>query len=334
MNISKKREILTMGPKILTIGGGTGISSLLRGLKKCTNEITAVVTVADDGGSSGDLRKDLGILPPGDIRACLLALSNRDLIVRELFDHRFSAGVLKNHNMGNLILAALTEMSGSFEEAIEEVSKILEITGEVLPVTLQNLQINAVLENGNIVKGESHISKKVIEDKCCIDRVYIEPERASTTEKVKKAILEADLIVLGPGSLYTSIIPNLLIDDVVDLIYESKAPRVYINNVVTEEGETEGYGVKEHVEVLLKHSKKGLLDYVIINSDVRNNEEVLKSSTPVMYGEKDIEYLKANNIIPILGETSKFLNGKLSHDPERLTEILIDIILKTKERLA
>lgn len=331
MDISNKIKKISMSPKILTIGGGTGTSSLLRGLKKCTNQITAVVTVADDGGSSGDLRKDLGILPPGDIRACLLALSNRDLIVRELFDHRFSAGVLKNHNMGNLILAALTEMSGSFEEAIEEVSKILEITGEVLPVTLQDLQINAILENGKIAKGESHISKKAMEDKCGIDRVYIDPERASTTEKVKKAIQEADLIVLGPGSLYTSVIPNLLIDDVVELIYESNAPRVYINNVVTEEGETIDYGVKEHVEALLKHSKKGLLDYVIINNEVRNTGKDLKGYTPVMYGKKDIEYLKENNIIPILGETSKILKGKLTHDPKRLTEILIDIILKEKK---
>jgi len=247
-DIIYREKILSKGPKVVIIGGGTGLSILLRGLKEYTSNITAIVTVADDGGGSGVLREDLGMLPPGDIRACILALANTEPTMEKLLQYRFDEGILKGQNFGNLFIAAMNEIYGSFEMAIKETSNVLAVTGKVLPMTLEDVTLYAELENGHTIKGESEIPLKNKELSSKINRIYMEPKASYPLVEAVDAIKDADLIVLGPGSLYTSVIPNLLVNNIVDTIYEAKGPKVYITNVMTQPGETDGYTVLDHVE--------------------------------------------------------------------------------------
>ena len=265
MEIKFKEKKVLNGPKVVVIGGGTGLSILLRGLKKYTPNITAIVTVADDGGGSGVLREDLGMLPPGDIRACLLALANTEPTMEKLLQYRFDNGVLKGQSFGNLFIAAMNGIYGSFEMAIKETSNVLAITGRVYPMTLEKVKLFAELENGEIVEGESNIPIIAMEKSSNIKRMFIDPKISNPLKESIEAIQQADLIVLGPGSLYTSVIPNLLINDIVNKIYEAKAPKVYISNVMTQPGETDGYDLMDHVQAILDHSRQDLLDYVIAN---------------------------------------------------------------------
>src|SRR5699024_5780712 len=251
--------------KVVVIGGGTGLSILLQGLKKFTPNITAIVTVGDDGGGSGVLREDLGMLPPGDIRACMLALANTEPTMEKLLHYRFDNGTLKGQSFGNLFLAAMNGIYGSFEMAIKEASNVLAITGQVYPMTLEDIKIFAELEDGNIIEGESNIPIEVSKTGNKIKRIFIKPEHPNPLGEVVEAIRDADLIVLGPGSLYTSVIPHLLVNNIAEYIYTAKAPKVYIANVMTQPGETDDYGIIEHVEAILKHSKEDILDYVIAN---------------------------------------------------------------------
>ena len=241
------------GPNIVAIGGGTGISTLLRGLKEKTNHITAVVTVADDGGSSGRLRQELNIPPPGDARNCLVALSDTEPLMEKLMQYRFSEGKgLQGHNMGNLLLAALTDIEGEFSKGLEAVAKLLGVNGRVLPATLgANVMLNGITEDGNIIKGESKLGNSPSR----LKRVWIEPDGLHINPAVVKAIGKADIIVMGPGSLYTSIIPNFLIDGLKEAIDESQAKKLFISNVATQSGETDGYGVEEHFDAFFTHSK-------------------------------------------------------------------------------
>ena len=278
-------------PKIVVIGGGTGLSVLLRGLKQYTPNITAIVTVADDGGGSGKLREDLGMLPPGDIRACLLALANTEPTMEKVFQYRFDEGALKGQNFGNIFIAAMNEIYGSFELAIKEASNVLSITGKVYPMTLEDVRLHAELENGKIIHGESKIPIEAIKEKCKIKRIYMNPKISYPLAEAVEAIKDSDLIVLGPGSLYTSVVPNLLVNNIVDTIYMAKAPKVYVCNVMTQPGETDEFGVFDHVNGILDHSREDFLDYVIANTEEMPEETLHKyitdGSRPVRLKAKD-----------------------------------------------
>ncbi len=253
---------LSRGPKIVAIGGGTGLSTLLRGLKECTSNITAIVTVADDGGSSGRLRRALGVPPPGDFRQCIAALADTEPLVTELFQYRFGNGSgLDGHSFGNLFIVAMAEVTGSFERALQESSRVLAVRGQILPSTLQDLILHAELDDQSTLSGESKISESL----CPIQRVFVEPEEPPAYPEAVKAILEADAIIIGPGSLYTSVLPNLLVKGVAEAIRSSSAPKVYVCNVATQPGETDNYTLADHLTALERHVKCRLVDYVLAN---------------------------------------------------------------------
>lgn len=334
MKSFKSKRELSLAPKVVVIGGGTGLSILLMGLKKFTSNITAIVTVADNGGSSGILREDLGMLPPGDIRACLLALANTEPSMEKLLQYRFTEGILKGQNFGNLLIAAMNEIHGSFETAIRETSNVLAVTGKVLPMTLENVQLCAVLEDGNIVKGESDIPLDSINLGSKIDYVYMEPRISYPLDESIDAINQADIIVLGPGSLYTSVIPNLLVNNIIDVIYNAKAPKVYISNVMTQPGETQSYSLLDHVYGILKHSTGDFLDYVIGNTEEIPidilEKYIMDGSKPVLIGEGDEEILKSKGIKLIGSNLIDIEKDYIRHDNIHLSEILMDIAQKKK----
>lgn len=259
-----KKRYLESGPRIVTIGGGTGLSVLLRELKNYTANLTAVVTVADDGGSSGRLRQELGMLPPGDIRSCLLAMADTELLMERLFDHRFTGGIgLEGHSFGNLFIAAMTELFG-FQEAVKQFGKVLAIRGRVFPVTLEMVRLESEDCEGRIYHGES-----VLEGSDgSIRRIALNPPDVKPLPDVLSAIAEADAIILGPGSLFTSIIPNLLVPGIVDALSLTAAPKFYVCNVMTQAGETRGFSAAGHLQALIEHSREGIIDCAIVNSDL------------------------------------------------------------------
>lgn len=252
--------------KIVVIGGGTGLSTLLRGLKLYTNEITAVVTVADDGGSSGKLREDFGMLPPGDVRNCVSALAETDTALQELMNYRFKEGSLKGHNIGNLTLAALNEMSDSFEEAVVKFNNLMGVVGIVYPVTNESVTLGAELEDGTVVEGESNIGAYREGDLKGIKSLFITPQNPEPVSGVIEAIDKADIIVIGPGSLYTSIIPNLLVQGVSDAIHRSTAKKIYVCNIMTQPGETDNYTASKHLSEIEKYSYENIADAIILNN--------------------------------------------------------------------
>jgi len=256
------------GPRAVAVGGGTGLASLLRGLKEYTVNITAVVTVADDGGSSGRLRQELGVLPPGDFRNCLAALADDEALLTQLFRYRFGQSAVDGHSFGNLFITAMSSITGDFERALEESSRVLAVRGRILPSTLENVTLcadlrgeAAALGGGRVVKGESQIPKAGLP----IERVFLQPDRVRAYPGAVQAILAADLIVIGPGSLYTSVLPNLLVEDITKAIRASRAVKVYVCNVAIQSGETDGYDVAAHVAALEQHVGPGLFDYVLAN---------------------------------------------------------------------
>ncbi len=263
VDILYQKKQLGRGPKIVTIGGGTGLSVLLSGLKEHTSNITAIVTVADDGGSSGRLRQEFDILPPGDIRNCLVALADAPTLMRDLFQFRFNtSSELSGHSFGNLFITVMTRLTGDFEKAIKETSKVLALRGQVIPSTLHNVVLVAQHTDGSTTKGET----KIPAAHRPIKRVTLEPESPQATPDAIKAIQEAQVIVLGPGSLYTSIIPNLLIKEITDALVESTAIKVYVCNAMTQPGETDGFSASDHIRVLASHSSSKAMDYCIINT--------------------------------------------------------------------
>lgn len=328
-NTVLRDKILSKGPKVVVIGGGTGLSVLLRGLKEYTSNITAIVTVADDGGGSGILREDLGMLPPGDIRSCILALANTEPIMEKLLQYRFNDGMLKGQSFGNLFIAAMNEICGSFEEAIKETSSVLAVTGKVLPMTLEDVTLYAVLENGHTVKGESAIPLKNKELDSRIKQVYMEPRISYPLVEAVEAIQDADLIVLGPGSLYTSVIPNLLVNGMVKTIYHAEAPKVYIANIMTQPGETDGYTVLDHVDGILTHSRDDLLDYVIVNTEKIPGgileRYTLDGSEPVILKEGEEDILKSKGIQVIKENLVDIKKDYIRHDALKLSRILVEI---------
>ncbi len=330
-NLMYEKRLLIKGPKIVVIGGGTGLSTMLRGLKYYTSNVTAIVTVADDGGGSGDLREDLGILPPGDIRNCILALADTEPLMEELLQYRFPDGKLKNQSFGNLFLAAMDGISDNFEDAVQKMSSVLAVTGKVLPVTLENMVLNAKLKNGNIVTGESAIPEEVLKQKSPIDRIFIEPKNARALKEAVTAIIEADAIILGPGSLYTSVIPNLLVKDISSALHKSDAIKIYVSNIMTQPGESDGYTVSDHIKAIFKHGGNGIVDYVICNvagidEELKNKYEKDKS-TLVALDRKNLEKLDVKVVEANLVKVRK---GLIRHDSEKLSSILVETIMDKK----
>lgn len=314
------------GPKIVAIGGGTGLSTMLRGLKKYTKNLTAIVTVADDGGGSGVLRREIGMPPPGDIRHCMESLANVEPIMEQLLTYRFREGSLSGQSFGNLLLAALNGITGSFEEAVAQMSQVLAITGRVLPVTGADVQLEAVFENGSRVVGESSIFSFKKEQDCRIHHVALIPEHPKALPTALEAIRQADLIILGPGSLYTSIIPNLLVDGVVEEICRARALKLYVCNIMTQEGETEGYTAADHVSALLEHGAPGMIDICLANSEgVRQGlveRYQREDAAPLLVDRERFEQMGLELVErPIASHTSNYAR----HSQTRLAQAIMEI---------
>lgn len=253
---------LRKGPKVVVVGGGTGLSTMLRGLKELTSNITAIVTMADDGGSSGRLRVEMGMLPPGDVRNTLVALADTETLMEKLFQYRFETGDgLRGHTFGNLFIAAMTDITGDFEQAVRESSKVLAVRGRVLPSTLQSVTLHAEYSDGTGAAGESSIARPGKQ----IERVFLQPSDPRPLQDALRALREADIIVLGPGSLYTSLLPNLLVPGIAETIRRSRAAKLYVCNVMTQPGETDGYKASDHVRALIEHAGRGIVDYALLH---------------------------------------------------------------------
>lgn len=315
--------------KITVIGGGTGLSVLLRGIKNKFDDVSAVVSVADDGGSSGRLREDLGMLPPGDIRSCLVALADEEVGMEELFNYRFKDGELAGQSMGNLLIAAMNEIHGDFEEAISSIGNILNVKGRVYPVTTEESILFAELESGNIVVGESNIPKVSEEENSPIQRIFLH-KKNKATKKALEAIKNADVIIMGPGSLYTSILVNFLTEGVVDAINESNACKIYIANVMTQPGETTGYSVKRHVEELVKAVGENNIDFVMANNKKIDTEEIGRygeeNAAQTIPDKEDREYMEKMGINLVENNFIETKQGYIRHDAERLGDIIRIII--------
>ena len=316
-----KRRKLNYGPKIVAVGGGTGLSTMLKGIKKITNNITAVVTVGDDGGSSGRLRQEMGILPPGDIRNCIAALADDEDLVTKLFQYRFKAGEgLEGHSFGNLFLTALCSITGNMVRAVQESAKVLNIRGRVLPSTLDDMKLAAEMEDGTIVEGESNIPETGKK----IKRLFTQPANCKPLPEVIEAIKEADLIILGPGSLYTSVIPNLLIKDISEAISKSSAKKIYVCNIMTQPGETTGYSANDHIQAILDHSGyPNMMEAVLVNNSLPEDlspDYEKSDSYPVVV---DTDKIKAKNIDVVTTRLYEENEQKyVRHSPSRLARAI------------
>lgn len=319
--IYQKRQ-LRWGPRIVAIGGGTGLSTLLHGIKRYTDNITAIVTVTDTGGSSGRLTKQFNILPPGDIRNCLVALAETEDLMKDLFNYRFKNGELKGHSFGNLFITALCEVTGDFEEAIRKSSEVLAIQGKVVPSTLESVSLLARGKDGRIVEGETNIT----ESKMKIERVFLKPADCRATSEAIQAIEDAELIILGPGSLYTSVIPNLLIKDIQEAIKRSRAIKVYVCNVMTQAGETEGYTAFDHLEALLKHTYPQIVNYCVVNNAPVPPELLARYREEGAYPvSADVEKIQKKGYAVIEGEMIDSANY-VRHNPQKLSALLINLL--------
>ena len=319
-----QKKQLSRGPRIVTVGGGTGLSVLLSGLKNYSSNISAVVTVADNGGSSGRLRQQFDVLPPGDIRNCLVALADAPALMRDLFQFRFDGNSeFSGHSFGNLFLTVMTRLTGDFEKAIKETSKVLALRGQVIPSTLGDVTLVARYTDGSVVMGEEQIPKA----RKKISTVTLSPEQPLATQDALKAIKQAQIIVLGPGSLYTSIIPNLLVKEIAEAIAASEALKVYVCNVMTQPGETDGYSVGDHIRALVKHSHASILDYCLVN-----NGEVPKEVLERYYKDNshlvncDRKKVEGMGYRVVEEDFSMIVDGVIRHDPERLAKIVLSFI--------
>jgi uncharacterized cofD-like protein len=301
------------GPRIVAIGGGTGLSTLLRGLKQYTSNLFAIVTVADDGGSSGRLRDEYRILPPGDFRQCLIALADAEPLMKQLFDHRFKEGSLGGHSFGNLFIMAMADVTGNFEHALRESGKVLAVKGTIVPSTLQDVTLVASI-NGSTVEGESKIPKQ----NAPISHVFLKPDGAQVNPEAAQAILNAELVIIGPGSLYTSILPNLLVEGMVEAIKASPALKVYICNLAAQNGETEGYDVDDYLRVIVEHVGSNLFDFVLVNSN--HSHIPTGGQSQVIYSTADSTRHPEVRFIP-----ADVVNVRLPshHDPDKLARIIM-----------
>ena len=322
---------LSLGPRVVAIGGGTGLSTLLGGLKGFTRNITAVVAVTDEGGSSGRLRQEWGMLPPGDIRNCIVALAENDSSLNSLLNFRFDRGELKGHSLGNLILLATTEMMGDFQRAVEELNKLRAIRGQVLPVTTDNVTLKGETADGRLLSGELEISDNGSQ----LAKLWIEPADAEALTGVKQAFAEAEIIVLGPGSLFTSVLPNLLLSDMAKLLRDTKVPIVYIANLMTQPKETEGMNIVAHVDWIT-----GVLgtvpDYVLANQSAIPAEFLSRYSKigaePLYLSAKEENYLESLGTTVVYGDYCEIRNGKyLRHNAQNLSETIMELIRENRK---
>lgn len=317
------------GNKVLTIGGGTGNSVILRGLKKYVKDITTIVTVADDGGGSGILRADLGMLPPGDIRACLLALANIEPTMEKLFNYRFKEGTNKGQSMGNLILAAMVDLYGNMDVAIKRLSEVLAIKGKVLPMTLDDVVLFAELEDHSIIEGESNITFLTRKTGGRIVRVFTKPEILKPLEEAIDEIMSAEIILLGPGSLYTSLMPNLLVKDIAEALQKTAAKIYYICNVMTQPGETDRYTVTDHVQAVTQHAGAKIIDTVVVNDEpidpkVLIRYELLEHSMPIYLTERERERLEKEGYELILGNFADVKLDYIRHDADQIAVAVLE----------
>ncbi len=328
VDLMYERRQLSHGLKIVAIGGGTGLSTLLRGLKRHTSNITAIVSVSDNGGSSGRLSKELGILPPGDLRHCMTALADDENLLNELFCYRFHEGEgLEGHSFGNLFLAALTDIYGDFEEALRKGSQVLNICGRVIPATLTPTTLCAQLADGRVIRGESEIPEAHGQ----INKVYLEPAQCTPPQEVLKAIQEADGIILGPGSLYTSVIPPLLINGLAEAVKKAKAPKIYVCNVMTQPGETDKYSAADHLKAINKHVGGNIANYVVVNVAPPNRLRKKYQKSGAHPIKADLSQLRALGVTPI---TANLVNESelVRHDPVYLAETIIDTLAAHRSR--
>jgi uncharacterized cofD-like protein len=322
-----RRQRLAQGPHIVAIGGGTGLSTLLRGLKQHTSNITAIVTVTDDGGSSGRLKQEKGMIPPGDIRNCLVALADAEKSMTDLFQHRFKkdSGSLSGHAMGNLLIAALVDQAaGDFEKAIEIASDVLNIRGRVVPSTLDTVSLRAILGDGSEICGETAI----VEAGKGIRRIFLEPATVSPNPAIIEAIKDADLICIGPGSVYTSVIPNFLIPGVAQAVREASCPKVYVCNVMTQKGESDSFTASEHVTAVQVNVQSRIFDYVMVNTGIPSEAALEKyRDSGQFYVEADYDRIRAMGFKTITGN---FMNegDVVRHDPMRLAARLVKMVMR------
>ena len=306
-------RLKSRGPRIVAIGGGTGLSSLLRGLKAYTSNLSAIVTVADDGGSSGRLRDEYRILPPGDFGQCLIVLADAEPLMKQLFDHRFKEGSLDGHSFGNLFIMAMADVTGNFEKALRESGKILAVKGTIIPSTLQDVTLVASI-NGHTVEGESKIPKQ----NAPISQVFLKPDGALLNPEALQAIMNAELVVIGPGSLYTSILPNLLVEGMVEAIKASPALKVYICNLASQEGETEGYDVDDYLRVLHEHVGANIFDFVLVNSN--NSHMPTGGQSQVIFTPEDST---RHPEVRFIGADVVNIRIPSHHDPDKLARSIM-----------
>jgi uncharacterized cofD-like protein len=329
LDIIYARRFLSKGPKIAVIGGGTGLSTILNGLKEYTSNIVAIVTVSDEGGSSGRLREEFGILPPGDIRNCLVSLAEAPKLMKDLFQYRFREGEgLKEHSFGNLFITAMTQVTGSFEEAIKASSKILAIRGRVIPSTLEKVRLKAEYSDGTFQEGENKITAQGKP----IKKIYLMPSNVSLNPEALEAIKEAEVIIYGPGSLFTSVIPNLLIEQIVAALANKNTLKLYICNVMTQHGETDGFTAADHLNSLVVHSKREVVNCCLVNSGRLDPGLLLRyaqdKSFPVIF---DRERLKKTVSLVFEGDIVSKIDY-LHHDSENTAKMVIDIYNYYKKR--
>jgi uncharacterized cofD-like protein len=326
--------------RIVAIGGGTGLAALLSGLKKFSYlrsevdgrprvHITAIVTVTDDGGSSGRLRRELEVLPPGDIRNCMVALSEDDALLSELFQYRFGAGRgLKGHSFGNLFLSALTQVTGDFLKAIQVSSEVLAIHGNIFPSTRKDVVLRAELENGELVEGESRISRA----RSRIDRIYLQPRKCEPLPETLDAITQADLITLGPGSLYTSVIPNLLVNGIPKAIRQSKAVKAYFANLMWQPWETMYFTASDHLDAIERHAGKGLVNTVVVNTHPIGGQRRRRYAAEKVYPvEVDLPQLREHGV-DVIGRNLLARSEKVRHDSAAVAEVAVELARKARSR--
>jgi uncharacterized cofD-like protein len=320
--------------KVVAIGGGTGLAVLLRGLKRwvtpeaasgrpVVRQLTAIVTVTDEGGSSGRLRRDFGMLPPGDIRNCLVALAEDEKVLTRLFNYRFAAGKgLRGHSLGNLFLTALTNLTGDFSMAVRLASEVLAVRGEIFPSTLEDVHLSAQLADGRHVEGESRIHRTHVP----VRKLKIVPTRCRPMPETLKALAEADLITLGPGSLYTSLLPNLLVSRITHQIAQSHATKIYIGNLMTQPGETKGYSAAQHLEAISQHVGFNMFDFAVFNNrpfpPAMRRRYAAEEAEPVV---NDLAKIRALGISPVCVPLLKAEDGVARHDADRLARLLLEL---------
>ncbi len=321
------------GRKVTALGGGTGLSTLLLGLKEYTENVTAIVTVTDDGGGSGMLRHEFGVLPPGDIRNCLLALANTSTTMSNLLNYRFKEGSLCGQNFGNLFLLALNNVYGSFENAVSRMHEILAVTGKVLPVTADSCDISALFEDGSRIIGESKITEAKKKNGLAISDIRLEPT-AKALPNVLEAIGDSDIIVLGPGSLYTSVIPNLLVEGVADAVRRSPALKIFVMNIMTQEGETTGFSAAKHVEEIYRIAGKGLIDICLCNTEPINEKTIRRyageNSEQIIPSEAELDSM---GLITACADMLSHSGDTARHDPLKLAWNIMDISRTFRPRM-